>query len=129
MASDSRTSRRVLVVDDNVDGAESLAMLLEMYGHEAATAHDGLAALETASSFRPDVAFLDIGLPGIDGYELARRLRGQPAQAKLVLVALTGWGSEEDKRKSEEAGFDFHLTKPVEASAIAKVLARADGGA
>ena len=115
--------RRVLVVDDNVDGAESLTMILDLFGHRTETAHDGPAALAAARTFRPEVVFLDIGLPGMDGYEVARRLRADPATADAVLVALTGWGSEEDKRRSRSAGFDRHLTKPVEAAVIEAVLA------
>ena len=114
---------RVLLVDDNVDAAESLAMLLRLWGHEVAVAHDGPAALRAAEGQRPQVALLDIGLPGMDGYELARRLRSQPGLGRVVLVALTGWGQEEDRRRSQEAGFDHHLTKPVELGALQKLLA------
>jgi len=120
----STPARRVLVVDDNTDGAETLAMLLELAGHAATTADGGPAALEAARTHRPEVVFLDIGLPGMDGYEVARRLRAEPATANAVLVALTGWGSEDDKRKSKDAGFDVHLTKPVDLAAVADVLAR-----
>ena len=115
---------RVLLVDDNVDAAESLAMLLRLWGHEVAVAHDGPAALRAAEAQRPEVALLDIGLPGMDGYELARRLRSQPGLGRAVLVALTGWGQEEDRRRSQEAGFDHHLTKPVELSALQELLAQ-----
>ena len=114
--------RRVLVVDDNVDGAESLTMMLEMFGHQARAVHDGLAALTAVHSFKPDVVFLDIGLPGLNGYEVARRLRSEPALKSTVLIALTGWGSEDDRRKSKEAGFDHHLVKPVEAAQVRKLL-------
>ena len=118
-------ARRVLVVDDNVDGAESLAMLLEISGHETRTVHTGLAALAAARAFDPDVVFLDIGLPaGMDGYEVARRLRADPDTAGTVLVALTGWGSADDKQRSKDAGFDIHLTKPVEPAAVTDVLSR-----
>jgi PAS domain S-box-containing protein len=116
---------RVLVVDDNLDAAKSLAMLLQISGHETTIAHSGLSALDTARAFSPDLVMLDIGLPGgMDGYEVARRLRAEPQMAETVLVALTGWGSEEDKQKSKDAGFDFHLTKPIEADAVEAVLAR-----
>lgn len=116
--------RRVLVVDDNVDAAEMLAMLLELEGHSTTTAHDGREALAVARAFRPEIVFLDIGLPGMSGYEVAQALRREPGLAGAMLVALTGWGSEDDKRKSREAGFDVHLTKPIEPDAIADVIAQ-----
>ena len=115
---------RVLLVDDNVDAAESLAMLLRLWGHEVAVAHDGPDALRAAEAQRPEFALLDIGLPGMDGYELARRLRPQPGFGQTILVALTGWGQEEDRRRSKEAGFDHHLVKPVELSALQELLAQ-----
>jgi len=115
--------RRILVVDDNVDGADMLATLLELSGHETATAYSGTEALSAAHALRPEVAFLDIGLPGMDGYELARRLRSAPEHGQAVLVALTGWGGEDDKRRSAEAGFDYHLTKPVDAAEVKALLA------
>jgi CheY-like chemotaxis protein/two-component sensor histidine kinase len=119
-----QAGRRILVVDDNEDAAESLAMMLELDGHDARTAYRGSEALATARAFWPEVVFLDIGLPGVNGYEVARQFRQDPRLAGTILVALTGWGSEEDKRKSKEAGFDFHLTKPLEATAMNEVLAR-----
>lgn len=119
----SPAGRRLLVVDDNRDSAESLALLLEMYGHEVQMAFEGLAALEMARTFRPEVVLLDIGLPGMDGYEVARRLRaGQ--ESHLVLVALTGYGQDDDRRLSREAGFDHHLVKPVDLQELARVIAR-----
>ena len=117
------SGRRVLVVDDNVDGAESLAKVLQIYGHETRIAHSGPAALDAARPFKPELVLLDIGLPGMDGYEVAKRLRGEPSLSGAVLVALTGWGNEDTKRLSREAGFDFHLTKPVEFTAIENILA------
>jgi signal transduction histidine kinase/CheY-like chemotaxis protein len=123
------SSCRVLVVDDNVDGAESLAKMLQITGYEVQTAHRGLSALEAAHTFHPKVVFLDIGLPEINGYEVARRLRAEPMHSGAVLVALTGWGSDDDKRQSKEAGFDFHLTKPVELPDIIHILTRASGQA
>jgi PAS domain S-box-containing protein len=123
-APSSSSHRRVLVVDDNRDGAESLAMVIEMSGHEVRTAHSGPDALDVARDFQPEVVFLDIGLPGMDGYEVARHLRQQPTHAGALIVALTGWGSEDHKRQSKEAGFDLHLTKPVEAAAIEGILER-----
>jgi CheY-like chemotaxis protein len=120
----ARGRLRVLVVDDNVDGAEMLAMMLELAGHETRVAGDGPGCLAAARVFRPDVAVLDIGLPGMDGHELARRLQDDPSIPDPVLIALTGWGSEDDKRRSKQAGFEYHLTKPVEADTITSLLAR-----
>jgi two-component system, chemotaxis family, CheB/CheR fusion protein len=117
-------SRRILVVDDNEDSAESLTILLSLAGHETHTAYDGPQAMEAAATFRPDVILLDIGLPKLNGYEVARKIREQPWGQTMVLVALTGWGQEEDRRRSREAGFDHHLTKPVEPLALTKLLAR-----
>jgi PAS domain S-box-containing protein len=119
---------RVLVVDDNVDGAECLAAMLRISGYETRTAHSGPEALDAAQPFQPEVVFLDIGLPGMNGYEVAKRMRGEPSLSGAVLVALTGWGSESDKQQSRQAGFDFHLTKPVEVTAIKTILARVAGG-
>jgi PAS domain S-box-containing protein len=112
----ARTTKacRVLVVDDNRDSAASLALLLKLSGHETETAHDGLAALEAVKTFRPDVVLLDIGLPKLDGHEVARRIRQQPGGKDVVLVALTAWCQDEDRRKSKEAGFDQHMTKPLD---------------
>jgi signal transduction histidine kinase/ActR/RegA family two-component response regulator len=115
--------RRILVVDDNRDAADSMAMMLQMMGHETHTAYDGLEALQTAAGFRPVVVLLDIGLPKINGYEVARHMREQPWGKGVALIALTGWGQEEDKRRALEAGFDHHLTKPVQAAALEKLLA------
>lgn len=114
---------RVLLADDNVDFAESLAMILQMMGHEVRLAHDGVEAVAAAGEFAPDFAFLDIGLPRLNGYELARRLRDMPATRQSVLVAVTGWGQEDDKRRAREAGFDLHLVKPVEPDQILDILA------
>ncbi|MBC5781493.1 PAS domain-containing protein [Ramlibacter sp. USB13] len=115
--------RRVLVVDDNVDAAETLETMLALAGHATRTAHDGHAAIEVARDFLPDVVFLDIGLPGISGLDVARRFRGDPALAGAFLVALTGWGTEDDKRMCLESGFDLHLTKPVDIAAVERALA------
>ncbi|WP_437662404.1 ATP-binding protein [Sorangium sp. So ce1182] len=120
---------RVLVVDDNVDGAESLALLLRMSGHRTRAVHTGPEALTAARELGADVVFLDIGLPGMDGYEVARRLRADPGFAGLVLVALTGWGTEDDRRRAREAGFDHHLTKPVDAAEVRRLVARVAQGA
>ena len=120
-----RTSgRRLLVVDDNQDAADSLAMLLKLQGHEVRVAHSGPAALEITKGYSPDVVFLDLGMPGMDGYEVARRLRQQPGLEKIVLAALTGWGQQEDRRRTADAGFDHHLVKPPEPKAVEGVLAQ-----
>ena len=113
----------VLVVDDNLDAAELLSAVLELAGHDARAVHDGPAALAAARDVRPDVVFLDIGLPGMSGHAVARRFRAEAAFAGIVLVALTGWGSADDKRKSREAGFDHHLTKPVDLARVHELLA------
>ena len=119
-----RTSgRRLLVVDDNQDAADSLAMLLKLQGHEVRVAHSGPAALEITKGYSPDVVFLDLGMPGMDGYEVARRLRQQPGLEKIVLAALTGWGQQEDRRRTADAGFDHHLVKPPEPKAVESILA------
>ena len=117
---------RVLVVDDNVDSVESLAMLLRMMGHEVDTASDGASGLVKAAAFRPDVAILDIGLPKVNGYELAKQIRQQEWSKNVVLVALTGWGQEQHRRRSEESGFNHHLTKPVEFDVLQDILAAAE---
>ena len=114
--------RRVLVVDDNVDAAEMLAALVALDGHEVRTAASGAAALEILRDFRPDVAFLDIGLPGMSGYELAMRMRRDPRLRGVVLAAVTGWGQAEDRQKSKDAGFDDHLTKPVDPSRVLAIV-------
>ena len=114
---------RIMVVDDNADAAESLSMLLTIMGNETRTANDGLAALDLAAEFKPDVIFLDIGMPILNGYEVSRRIRQQVWGKDTVLIALTGWGQEEDKCRSLEAGLDFHLTKPVLPAALEELLA------
>lgn len=115
---------RVLVVDDNVDGAATLAELVALSGHAVRTAHEGTGALVSFREFHPDVVFLDIGLPGISGYEVARRMREDHAPERALLVALTGWGGQDDRRRSREAGFDVHLTKPVAWEDVERVLDR-----
>jgi CheY-like chemotaxis protein/two-component sensor histidine kinase len=114
---------RLLVVDDNRDAANSLALLLKLQGHEVRVAYSGIAALETARTYRPDMVFLDIGMPDMDGYEVARRLRQEPGLEKIVLAALTGWGQQEDRRRAAEAGFNHHLVKPPEPKTREAVLA------
>jgi len=127
MTPESRHPRRVLVVDDNLDSADTMAELFRLWGYEVRTAHDGPAALACARSFRPNVVLLDVGLPGMDGYELARRLRAEGLAGDL-LVSVTGYGQEEDRRKAEEAGFDHHLTKPVNPDTLMRLVAQEDRG-
>jgi PAS domain S-box-containing protein len=115
--------RRILVVDDNVDAAQSLAMLLEMSGNETRLVHDGGAVAEVTEAYRPEVVLLDIGLPTLDGFEVCRRLRARPDAASLTIIAMTGWGQDEDRRKSREAGFDGHLVKPVDFEQLERVMA------
>jgi len=116
------TGGRILVVDDNVDGAESLALLLQFSGHETFLAHDGIEAVNAAERVRPDVILLDIGLPSLNGYEACRRIREQPWGKNIALVAVTGWGQEEDRERSSAAGFDTHIVKPVDHDALIKLL-------
>jgi two-component system, chemotaxis family, CheB/CheR fusion protein len=118
---------RVLVVDDNVDSADSMALLLGIWEHEVVTAHDGPSGLQLAQSFQPEVVFLDIGLPRMSGYQVARELRKLPGLSNVLLVAVTGYGQDEDKRKSREAGFDHHLMKPVDPDEIQAILASVQG--
>ena len=117
------TRRRILVADDNVDSATSLTMLLEIMGNEVRTAYNGMEALDVAAAFRPDLILLDIGMPDLNGYEACRRIRDQPWGKATVLIALTGWGQDEDKRLSQEAGFNHHMVKPVDLAHIEKLLA------
>ena len=116
-------ARRILVVDDNKDAAESFAKLLELGGHEVRMAHDGLEAVNLAAAFRPDVVLLDIGLPKMNGFDAARHIRETSWGKDMTLVALTGWGQEEDRQRSKQAGFDYHLVKPVKAAALNELLA------
>lgn len=114
--------RRILVVDDNVDSASSLAMMLKAMGNDVRTANDGVEAVETAEAFGPDLVLLDIGMPRMNGFEACRRIREQARGNRVTIVALTGWGQEEDKRRSQEAGFDDHLVKPVDPAALERLL-------
>ena len=115
--------RRILIVDDNTDTATSLAMLLKILGHVTEIAHEGPQALELAATYRPEIVLLDIGMPKMSGYEVCRRMREQPGGKEVVIVAVTGWGQEEDKRRSVEAQFDGHMVKPVEPGALLQLLA------
>ena len=115
-------SRRILIVDDSRDGGESLAMLLRVLGAEVSLAHSGRAALESINTFRPDVVLLDIGMPGMDGYEVARRIRANPKNRDMQLIALTGWGQDEDRQRSTAAGFNHHLVKPADIDQLRQLL-------
>src|SRR4030095_392926 len=119
----------ILIVDDNVDAASSLSALLRITGNETYTAHDGVAAVETAERFRPDVVLLDIGLPRLNGYDACRRMRERPWGNDVVIVAMTGWGQESDRQKSRDAGFDHHMVKPVDYAALMSAIARGRGTA
>jgi signal transduction histidine kinase/CheY-like chemotaxis protein len=122
------TPRRVLVVDDNRDAAESLGMLLGLLRQTTRVVNSGADALDVMGSFKPAIAFLDIGMPGMDGHELARRIRAQPEWQTLTLVAMTGWGQDDDRRRSQSAGFDYHLVKPVDVRALESLLRSLDPG-
>lgn len=118
------SSLRILIVDDNRDAADSLSIMLQMAGNETRIAYDGLQGLEHADAFRPDVLLLDIGLPKLNGYEVCRRIRGEPWGKNMVLIAITGWGHDNDRRSSQEAGFDHHLVKPVDLNGLLNMLAQ-----
>lgn len=120
---DIKSSLRILVVDDNKDGADSLAMMLKMMGNETHTAYDGQEGVKVSEQERPDVILFDIGLPNLNGYEACRRIREQEWGKAVTLIALTGWGQEDDRRRSQEAGFDHHMVKPVDPTALMKLLA------
>jgi CheY-like chemotaxis protein len=115
--------RRVLIVDDNEDAANSLAMILKLGGHETASVYTAVDALQRAADFRPDVVLLDIGLPGMDGYEVAQKMRELPGLRDIRLVAVTGYGRSDDRLRARDAGFDDHLTKPVEFAVLERTLA------
>jgi DNA-binding response OmpR family regulator len=121
-------SRRVLVVDDNADAADSLAMLLQVRGDDVRVAYDGEQALAAELEFGPQVVLLDIGMPKLSGYEVARRIRETRGPGVLI-VAITGWGQEEDRQRSREAGFDHHFTKPVDYAQLLEVIDRPETGA
>jgi DNA-binding response OmpR family regulator len=116
--------RRVLVVDDNADAADSLAMLLQVHGDEVRVAYDGEEALFAEQEFKPDVLLLDIGMPKLSGYDVARRVRDARGQ-EVLIVAITGWGQEEDRQRARDAGFDHHFTKPVDYAVLLDLIDRA----
>ncbi len=121
-ASNAIASRRILVVDDNHDAANSLAMLMRLRGHQVHVAYSGSDALQIVSENKLDLAFVDIGMPQMDGHEVARRIRSDPLSNKLRLIALTGWGSDADRRRTAQAGFDLHLVKPVDPQLLNSIL-------
>jgi CheY-like chemotaxis protein len=116
------TKRRILVADDNPDAASSLGVLLEMMGHEVCIVHDGVKAVDGAATFRPDIILLDIGMPQLNGYDACSRIREQPSNKGILIVALTGWAQDDKIQRSQQAGFDFYLIKPVEIAALEKLL-------
>jgi CheY-like chemotaxis protein len=116
------TRSRILIVDDNQDSADGLAMMLEMQGRDVKVAYDGVSALKRIEEYKPKIVLLDLGMPGMDGYAVARETRRRPGGRDIVLIALTGWGQEEDRRRTHEAGFDQHLTKPVDLDALQALL-------
>ncbi len=116
------SATRILDVEDNKDSANSLEMLLRLQGNETCTAYDGQQAIEAAAAFLPELILLDIGLPKLNGYEVARRIRQEPWGRDMILVALTGWRQDDDRRRSQEAGFNFHIVKPVELAVLEKLL-------
>jgi CheY-like chemotaxis protein len=118
--------RKILIADDNVDAAESLAMLLQLEGHDVTVVHDGHEAIAAFDSVRPDVALLDIGMPGRDGYEIARHIRRSPQGRSVMLIAVTGWGQDSDKTQALQSGFNHHFTKPVEPEVLTALLAQGD---
>jgi CheY-like chemotaxis protein len=117
-----RKQRCVLVADDNRDAGETLAMLLRLDGHEVHVATDGLEAIEMFARVQPEIAILDIGMPGLSGHEVARRIRDQPSERPVTLIAVTGWGQKADKDRAAASGFDHHFTKPVEPSVLSALL-------
>ena len=120
---------RILVADDNQDSAESLALLLTMMGHDVRTELDGAQAVETARAFQPQVVLLDLGMPRLNGYEAARRIRELPGGDEVVLIAQTGWSQPEDRRRSQEAGFDHHVVKPIPSGSLEKLISPRRPGA
>jgi signal transduction histidine kinase/ActR/RegA family two-component response regulator len=124
--SSRHAKRRIVVVDDLADAADSLAAMLAMMGHDTRTAYDGVEAVQAVAAFKPDVVFLDIGLPKMNGYDAARAIRSSPDGNRVTLVALTGWGQEQDRRRAADAGFDHHLTKPVDPQTVEELISRLD---
>jgi CheY-like chemotaxis protein len=119
--------RRILIADDNQDGAETMAMLLNLSGHETYLAHTGVEALELAARMRPDIGLLDIGLPDMSGYEIAERIRHEAWGKDMILIAITGWGQAEDRRRAFGAGFNHHLTKPIDPTKLEVLFTHSSG--
>jgi len=119
------TRQRVLVVDDNKDSAQTLAMMLKIMGNDIRTAHDGLEAVEKAQEYLPNVILLDLGMPKLNGYDVCRRIREEAWGSSMVIIALTGWGQAEDRQRTKEAGFDHHLVKPVDVAKLQELLGEA----
>jgi CheY-like chemotaxis protein len=128
MSGQATATYRIVVADDSQDSAEALALLLTLKGHETRTAFDGAEAVAVAETFRPDVILLDIGMPKLNGYDTCRLIRTRPWGRQVVLIAQTGWGQEEDRRRTEQAGFDGHLVKPVDPEALMRLLASRPAG-
>jgi CheY-like chemotaxis protein len=118
--------QRILIVDDSEDGAESLSLLLQVNGYETHKAYDGIEAVEAAARLRPHAMLLDIGLPRQNGYDACRQVRQQPWGARILMIALTGWGMDEDRNRSRDAGFDSHLVKPVDVTVLLRLLGKLD---
>jgi CheY-like chemotaxis protein len=121
------TVRRILVVDDNRDSADSLSMMLKLLGHQVTTVYDGADAIDRAAADRPEVALLDLGMPRLSGFDVARRIRERPECRDVMLVAVTGWSQDEDRQKTRDAGFDAHLVKPADVTALEELLAGLPG--
>ncbi len=122
MTDSKAPARRVLIVDDNEDAANSLALILKLSGHETVSVYSAVDALQRAAAFRPDVVLLDIGLPGMDGYEVAQKMRALPGLRDIRIIAVTGYGRSDDRMRARDAGFDDHLTKPVEYAVLERTL-------
>jgi CheY-like chemotaxis protein len=122
----TQIQRRILVVDDNLDAAKSLAMLLKFQGHNVQSSYDGPSALKAADAFRPEVVLLDLGMPRMDGYQVARQMRERPWGTGVLIVALTGYGQNQDRQRTAEAGFNAHLLKPVDLRALGQLLAETE---
>jgi CheY-like chemotaxis protein len=120
--------RRVLVVDDNVDSAKTLSMVLDVMGHQTTLANDGLEAVRIAQDFQPEIVLLDIGMPKLNGYEACRQIREQAWATQVIIIAVTGWGQDEDRQRSKDAGFDMHLVKPLDPLVVERLMRKLEPG-